>query len=97
MPHRFYTFVGLGLLGLGTAAGGPDARAAGCATTPGSSASRATAGPSPPLLAHTSYTKLFFQFLFDQEISLSSRIMRKERGTATLKDQRVPDKELVTV
>ena len=49
-----------------------------------------------PLLAHRSYTKLFFMFLFDQEISLYSRIMRKERGTATLKDQSVPDQELLS-
>ena len=49
-----------------------------------------------PLLAHRSYTKLLFMFLFDQEISLYSRIMRKERGTATLKDQSVPDKELLS-
>nr|GFC76154.1 sphingolipid delta(4)-desaturase DES1-like [Tanacetum cinerariifolium] len=47
-----------------------------------------------PLLAHTSYTKLFFKFLFDQEISLYSRITRRERGTATLRDQSVPDREL---
>jgi len=33
-----------------------------------------------PLLHHTSYTKLFFRFLFDQEISLYSRITRKNRG-----------------
>jgi sphingolipid delta-4 desaturase len=48
-----------------------------------------------PLLAHKSYTKLFLQFLFDQEISLYSRITRKDRGTATLRDQSVPDRELV--
>lgn len=47
-----------------------------------------------PLLAHRSYTKLFFRFLFDQEISLYSRIVRKERGRATLSDQSVPDKQL---
>jgi sphingolipid delta-4 desaturase len=48
-----------------------------------------------PLLAHTSYTKLFFQFLFDQEVSLYSRITRRERGTATLRDQSIPDRKLV--
>jgi len=48
-----------------------------------------------PLFAHQSYTRLFFRFLFDQEISLYSRITRRERGTATLKDQSVPDRELV--
>lgn len=44
---------------------------------------------------HTSYFKLFFQFLFDQEISLYSRIVRKERGKVSLQDQSKPDMELV--
>lgn len=44
---------------------------------------------------HTSYFKLFFRFLFDQEISLYSRIVRKERGRVTLQDQSKPDVELV--
>jgi sphingolipid delta-4 desaturase len=48
-----------------------------------------------PLLHHTSYTRLFFRFLFDQEISLFSRITRKSRGQVTLKDQSVPDRQLV--
>ena len=46
-----------------------------------------------PLLAHRSYTKLFLRFLFDQEISRYSRITRRERGTATLQDQSVPDRD----
>ncbi len=45
---------------------------------------------------HTSYTKLLFQFIFSQEISLYSRIMRKERGRVTLADQSKPDLELVS-
>jgi sphingolipid 4-desaturase/C4-monooxygenase len=49
-----------------------------------------------PLLAHRSYTKLLFQFLFDQEISLFSRITRKERGRATLTDNSTPDRMLVS-
>ena len=48
-----------------------------------------------PLLHHTSYTRLFFRFLFDQEINLFSRITRKSRGQATLKDESVPDRQLV--
>ncbi|WP_280640546.1 fatty acid desaturase [Hymenobacter volaticus] len=48
-----------------------------------------------PLLHHRSYTKLFFQFLFDQEISLFSRITRRSRGRATLQDNSTPDKQLV--
>jgi sphingolipid delta-4 desaturase len=48
-----------------------------------------------PLLHHTSYTKLFFRFLFDQEISLFSRITRKSRGKATLADNSTPDLQLM--
>jgi sphingolipid delta-4 desaturase len=43
---------------------------------------------------HTSYVRLFFRFLFDQEISLYSRIVRKERGRVTLADQSKPDMEM---
>lgn len=46
------------------------------------------------LLYHTSFVRLFFRFLFDQEISLFSRIIRKERGKVTLQDQSIPDVEL---
>jgi sphingolipid delta-4 desaturase len=44
---------------------------------------------------HTSYVKLLFMFLFSQEVSLYSRIVRKERGRVTLDDQSRPDVELV--
>ncbi|SFD56973.1 fatty acid desaturase [Spirosoma endophyticum] len=44
---------------------------------------------------HTSFVKLFFLFLFDQEISLYSRIVRKERGRVPVSDQSRPDMELV--
>ena len=44
---------------------------------------------------HTSFVRLFFRFLFDQEISLYSRIVRKERGRVTVADQSKPDLELV--
>jgi sphingolipid delta-4 desaturase len=40
---------------------------------------------------HTSWTKLFFRFLFDKEISLFSRIVRKNRGAVPLCDQSTPD------
>lgn len=44
---------------------------------------------------HTSYFRLFFRFLFDQEISLFSRIIRKERGKVNLNDESKPDIEMV--
>ncbi|MBL4676166.1 MAG: fatty acid desaturase [Mucilaginibacter sp.] len=47
------------------------------------------------LHSHQSWTKLFFRFLFDKEISLFNRILRKERGKVTLKDVSKPDAELV--
>jgi sphingolipid 4-desaturase/C4-monooxygenase len=43
---------------------------------------------------HTSWTKLFFRFLFDKEISLFSRIIRKERGKVKLSDTSIPDIEM---
>lgn len=49
------------------------------------------------IASHKSWTKLFFRFLFDQEISLYSRIVRKERGNVQLTDESIPDKELVFV
>jgi sphingolipid 4-desaturase/C4-monooxygenase len=44
---------------------------------------------------HTSWTKLFFRFLFDKEISLFSRVIRKNRGKVILADQSKPDVELI--
>ncbi|KAA2242396.1 fatty acid desaturase [Chitinophaga agrisoli] len=44
---------------------------------------------------HTSWTKLFFRFLFDKEISLFSRIVRNDRGKVKLTDESKPDQELV--
>jgi sphingolipid 4-desaturase/C4-monooxygenase len=49
------------------------------------------------LFYHTSWTKLFFRFLFDKEISLFSRVIRKDRGKVKLTDQSKPDVELVNV
>jgi sphingolipid delta-4 desaturase len=44
---------------------------------------------------HTSWTKLFFRFLFDKEISLYSRIVRSNRGKVLLVDESKPDIDLV--
>ncbi|MDB5205241.1 MAG: fatty acid desaturase [Flavisolibacter sp.] len=44
---------------------------------------------------HTSWTKLFLRFLFDQELSLWSRVVRKNRGKVALTDQSKPDTDLV--
>ncbi len=46
------------------------------------------------LYYHTSWTKLFFRFLFDREISLFSRVIRKERGKVKLTDESKPDLEV---
>lgn len=46
---------------------------------------------------HKSWTALFFRFLFDKEISLFSRIVRKERGKVSITDVSKPDAELVNV
>jgi len=46
------------------------------------------------LYYHTSWTKLFLRFLFDREISLFNRILRKERGKVALTDVSKPDLEM---
>jgi sphingolipid 4-desaturase/C4-monooxygenase len=46
------------------------------------------------LIYHSSWTRLFFRFLFDKEISLFSRLIRKNRGEVPLSDQSIPDKLL---
>ena len=57
---------------------------------------RKNAGPFYNNLAyHTSWTKLFFRFLFDKEISLFSRVIRKERGKVKLTDISIPDRDLI--
>ena len=43
------------------------------------------------LIYHTSWARLFFRFLFDKELSLFSRLVRKNRGGVPLSDQSVPD------
>lgn len=45
---------------------------------------------------HKSWTALFFRFLFDREISLFSRIVRKNRGKVVLTDQSKPDAEILS-
>src|ERR1700744_956640 len=47
------------------------------------------------LKSHTSWTVLFFRFLFDKEISLYSRVVRKDRGKVALTDESRPDADLV--
>jgi sphingolipid delta-4 desaturase len=49
------------------------------------------------LYYHKSWTLLFFRFLFDREISLFNRILRKERGKVALTDVSKPDVELEVV
>lgn len=44
---------------------------------------------------HKSYTKLFFTFLFSQEVGLFSRILRKERGHVKLDDNSIPDLQIL--
>ncbi|MBY0433794.1 MAG: fatty acid desaturase [Cyclobacteriaceae bacterium] len=46
------------------------------------------------LKSHNSWTKLFFRFLFDKNISLYLRILRQERGKVALADESKPDAEL---
>ncbi len=45
---------------------------------------------------HTSWTKLFFRFLFDKELSLFSRVVRNNRGKVPLTDESKADVELVS-
>ena len=49
------------------------------------------AGYYDTLHSHRSWTRLFFRFLFDKEISLFSRLVRKNRGAVPLTDQSIPD------
>jgi sphingolipid delta-4 desaturase len=47
------------------------------------------------LFYHKSWTKLFFRFLFDKELSLFSRVIRHDRGRVKLTDESKPDLELL--
>jgi sphingolipid 4-desaturase/C4-monooxygenase len=44
---------------------------------------------------HTSWTTLLFRFLFDETLSLFSRVVRTERNRVRLDDEVKPDVELV--
>ncbi|MFI5209189.1 MAG: fatty acid desaturase [Gemmatimonadales bacterium] len=59
---------------------------------------RATAPESyVELQSHMSWTRLLFQFLFDREISLWSRIVREDRGRVALNDEVKPDMDCAAV
>lgn len=47
------------------------------------------------LYYHKSWTLLFLRFLFDRELSLWSRIVRKNRGKVALADESKPDTDLL--
>lgn len=47
------------------------------------------------LVHHDSWTKLLFRFLFDSNVSLYSRIVRRERGGVGLDDSVRPDMDVV--
>lgn len=48
-----------------------------------------------PLEYHRSWTRLLLTFLFSREISLFSRMVRKERGSVSLDDESRPDQDLM--
>jgi sphingolipid delta-4 desaturase len=47
------------------------------------------------LKSHQSWTKLFFRFLFDNNITLYSRTLRNDRGKVQLSDESKPDVEIL--
>lgn len=47
------------------------------------------------LYYHKSWTVLFLRFIFDRELSLWSRIVRKNRGKVALADESKPDTDLI--
>lgn len=55
---------------------------------------KAAPGYYDTLYYHTSWTKLFFRFLFEREISLFNRIVRKERGKVVIADTPKPKPKL---
>jgi sphingolipid delta-4 desaturase len=46
------------------------------------------------LHSHNSWTKLFFRFLFDKNISIFDRTIRGDRGKVPLTDESVPDTDI---
>jgi len=47
------------------------------------------------LKSHMSWTRLFFQFLFDRELSLFSRMVREDRNRVGLSDEVRPDLDVI--
>jgi sphingolipid delta-4 desaturase len=47
------------------------------------------------LKSHMSWTRLFFQFLFDRELSLFSRMVREDRNRVALSDEVRPDLDVI--
>jgi sphingolipid delta-4 desaturase len=47
------------------------------------------------LKSHMSWTRLFFQFLFDRELSLFSRMVREDRNRVALTDEVRPDLDVI--
>jgi len=47
------------------------------------------------LKSHMSWTRLFFQFLFDRELSLFSRMVREDRNRVALTDEVRPDLDAI--
>lgn len=47
------------------------------------------------LYSHSSWTKLFFKFIFDKNISLFSRTVRMERGKISFNDESRPDQDII--
>ncbi len=47
------------------------------------------------LKSHMSWTRLFFQFLFDRELSLFSRMVRADRNRVGLSDEVRPDLDVI--
>ncbi|MBC6952477.1 fatty acid desaturase, partial [candidate division KSB1 bacterium] len=47
------------------------------------------------LISHYSWTRLLFQWLFDRDLSLYSRVVREERGQVKLSDESKPDLDLI--
>ena len=47
------------------------------------------------LVSHKSWTLLFLRFLYDKNLSLYSRMVRKDRGKVALTDESIPDADIV--
>jgi len=47
------------------------------------------------LFSHNSWTRLWLRFLFDRQLGLYSRVVRKDRGKVALTDESKPDEDLI--